>query len=108
MIKPGSLAAQIDHRNTKDETTSVSASAMDEQQKLEISIPSSEEVGNYRWEGKVFANDMATDRPLTFTLSDQSYSVLEAVDDPGRAATQTGTTYGRDAYSRGERGRSHA
>ncbi|MEZ8826821.1 TIGR03503 family protein [Vibrio amylolyticus] len=80
MIKPGSLATQIDHWNTQDEMISVSASAVEEQQKLEVSIPSSEEVGNYRWDGKVYASDMATGRPLTFTLSDQTYSVLEAVD----------------------------
>ncbi|MCK6262615.1 TIGR03503 family protein [Vibrio sp. ZSDE26] len=80
MIKPGSLAAQIEHWNSKDELISVSGSAIEESSKLEMSIPSSDVVGNYRWGGKVFATDMATERPLSFTLSEQTYSVLDEVD----------------------------
>ncbi|MGF1696942.1 TIGR03503 family protein [Vibrio kyushuensis] len=80
MIKPGSLAAHIEHWNAQDELISVSGSASDEADKLDVTIPANEQVGNYRWSGKVFATDMATNRPLRFMLNEQTYSVLDDID----------------------------
>ncbi|MGC9404090.1 TIGR03503 family protein [Vibrio genomosp. F10] len=80
MVKPGSLAAQIDHTNSDGELTSVSGSAIEESEKLDLWIPNSDKVGHYQWQGKVFATDMATGRPLAFMVTDQSYNILEEID----------------------------
>ena len=80
MIKPGSLAATVEHTSPEGALTIVQGSAEDESNKLELLIPYSEKLGNYTWIAESFATEMGSERPLVFPITEHSYGVVEEVD----------------------------
>ncbi|KJY82334.1 glutamate synthase [Vibrio galatheae] len=80
MILPGSIAGHIDHTSPEGQLTSVQGSAPAESNKLELEIPSSENIGLYAWTGEAFATEMGSERPLVFPMTDHTYSVVTEVD----------------------------
>ncbi|EGU40546.1 TIGR03503 family protein [Vibrio scophthalmi] len=81
MIQPGSLAAHIEHRDARGEEIAVENSAADkEAMKVELDIPYSGVIGEYSWNGKVFATELGSHRELMFPLSEQTYSVVKDID----------------------------
>ncbi|MDN3609270.1 TIGR03503 family protein [Vibrio ostreicida] len=80
MIMPGTLAAQIEHQSPDDSDFKVSGSAEEDQEKMELEIPYNDTLGNYLWQGKVFATEMGSGRALAFSLKPRGYSVLKEID----------------------------
>lgn len=80
MIKPGTVAAHIEHTGPNGDMITVQGSADAESQKVELSIPYDGKYGNYSWVGKAFATESGSERPLMFEITEQTYSVVEEVD----------------------------
>ncbi|UUM29948.1 TIGR03503 family protein [Vibrio japonicus] len=80
MIAPGSIAAFVEHKDPKGNVVNVQGSAGQESNKLELTIPYTQLLGNYAWTGGIFATELGSGRPLTFTMDERTYSVVEEVD----------------------------
>lgn len=80
MIAPGSIAATIEHKDPKGNILNAQGSAEKESDKLELTIPYTEMLGNYAWTAGVFATELGSGRPLTFSMNESTYSVVEEVD----------------------------
>lgn len=80
MIAPGSIAAYVEHKDPQGHVLNVQGSAESDSNKLELTIPYTELLGNYSWSGKVFATEMGSGRPLTFSMDEYTYSVVQEVD----------------------------
>lgn len=80
MIKPGSIAGHIEHTSPNGALTTVQGSAGEESNKVTLEIPYSEDLGLYAWQGKAFATEMGSERPLVFPITEHTYSVVEEVD----------------------------
>lgn len=80
MVMPGSLAARVEHTDPDKKTVDVQGAADRESNKLELTIPYSEALGNYAWTGEVYATEMGSGRPLVFDLSQHTYSVVDELD----------------------------
>lgn len=79
-IEPGSISAHIKRIDPENKQVMVEGTADKDKLKLELELPYSGEIGNYTWSGRVYANELGTKRPLMFTISDNTYNVLEEVD----------------------------
>ncbi|KEY90047.1 hypothetical protein CF66_9084 [Candidatus Photodesmus katoptron] len=74
-IVPGSLAASITYHNKKKNTiTTIQGMAKNEDTKLTIEL---ENKKNIRWYGHVYANDIESNRPLSFIIPEQNQSILQ-------------------------------
>ena len=80
MVKPGSISAHVEHIAPDGQKITVQGSAEMESNRLELEIPNSDKLGNYSWSGKAFATEMGSERPLTFTVTEHTYSIVEEVD----------------------------
>ncbi|WP_162045761.1 TIGR03503 family protein [Vibrio taketomensis] len=81
MIAPGSLAAHIEHNDNYDVMDVVEAAAATaEAMKVDVTIPSSMNIGQYSWTGEVYATEMGSGRELIFPLSEHTYSVIKDID----------------------------
>ncbi|OLQ92375.1 TIGR03503 family protein [Vibrio ponticus] len=81
MIKPGSLAAHIEHTNADGGTVSVEGSAAsDEDMSVTLEIPYSDKVGEYSWHGIAYATELGTNRELMLPVTAQTYSVVKDID----------------------------
>jgi uncharacterized protein (TIGR03503 family) len=80
MIEPGTIAATIEHHDPEGHQVDVQGSAAKESNKLELTIPYSDAIGNYSWSGDLFATEMGSGRGLIFPLSEYTYSLVEEVD----------------------------
>ncbi|MZI91644.1 TIGR03503 family protein [Vibrio sp. CAIM 722] len=80
MLEPGSLATQIDHKDPKGAMSHFDGQSEPDSLKVSVNIPNSGEYGQYTWSGTLYANDLASKRPLVFPISEQSYSIVHEVD----------------------------
>lgn len=80
MIEPGSLAAFVEHFDPDERQTDVQGAADKESNKLELTIPYSDALGNYSWTGQVYATEMGSGRGLVFPLNEHTYSLVEELD----------------------------
>lgn len=80
MVEPGSLAAFVEHIDPEERQIDVQGAAVKESNKLELSIPYSDTLGNYSWTGQAYATEMGSGRPLVFPLSEYTYSLVEELD----------------------------
>jgi uncharacterized protein (TIGR03503 family) len=80
MIEPGTIAAAIEHHDPEGHQVDVQGSAAKESNKLELTIPYTEAIGNYSWSGDLFATEMGSGRSLVFPLNEYTYSLVEEVD----------------------------
>ncbi|CAK4069167.1 TIGR03503 family protein [Vibrio sp. 16] len=80
MVEPGSLAAFVEHIDPEERQIDVQGAALKESNKLELSIPYSDTLGNYSWTGQAYATEMGSGRPLVFPLSEYTYSLVEELD----------------------------
>ncbi|MBF4386346.1 TIGR03503 family protein, partial [Vibrio anguillarum] len=48
--------------------------------KISLEIPYNGDNGNYRWSGKLYATELASQRPLYFPLAEHTYSVVDDVN----------------------------
>ncbi len=80
MIEPGSLAAHIRHVDPDKKEFRVEGVAEPESLKMTLTVPYKGELGNYAWEGGIYATDLATKRPLYFPIKESTYSVVQEID----------------------------
>ena len=79
-IKPGSLIAHIEHSSDYADVQYAEGQASEEGRTVNISIPNSSELGNYKWHGHVYATEESSDRPLSFEIAERTYSVVKEID----------------------------
>ncbi len=48
--------------------------------KVPLEVPYNGDLGIYSWSGMVYATDASSQRPLIFSTTEQSYSVVEDID----------------------------
>lgn len=80
MIQPGSLAAHVEHFNPDKAKFVAEAQAGQDELKVSLAVPYHGELGNYVWRGKLYATDLATQRPLYFPIEEHTYSVVNELD----------------------------
>lgn len=80
MIEPGSLAAHVEHRNADDERFLTEGVADKESLKVNLTIPNREQVGQYAWQARLYATDLASQRELYFPIKEHTYSVVKGID----------------------------
>ncbi|MCE0494407.1 TIGR03503 family protein [Vibrio salinus] len=79
-IAPGSLLVHVDHRDSYDNVFSVEGKASEEGFTVNLSIPNKGEFGNFKWDGRIYATEFSTNRPLQFTIPLHTYSVVDEID----------------------------
>ncbi|MDC0609868.1 TIGR03503 family protein [Vibrio sp.] len=79
-IAPGSLLAHIDHSDAYDRVYSEEGEAGKEGFTVNLSVPYNGEHGNFKWDGRVYANEFSTNRPLRFSIPEHTYSVVDEID----------------------------
>ena len=81
MIQPGSLAAHIEHTDARGDRIAVEgATASEDAMKVALSIPYSGVIGEYSWDGELFATELGSGRELMFPLTQHTYSVVKDID----------------------------
>ncbi len=80
MIEPGSLASQIHHIYPDRKEYRVDGVAEPDSLKITLNVPYNGELGNYAWDGGIYATDLATKRPLYFPIKESTYSVVQEID----------------------------
>lgn len=80
MIEPGSLAAHVEHFNADQEQFLTEGVAAKDALKVTLMIPNREKVGNYSWQAKLYATDLASQRELYFPIGLHTYSVVKGID----------------------------
>ncbi|OXX72585.1 TIGR03503 family protein [Vibrio sp. V03_P4A6T147] len=80
MIAPGSIVAHVEHANIYDDIFITEGQSEKEALKLSLEIPYNGDNGNYRWSGKLYATELASQRPLYFPLAEHTYSVVDDVN----------------------------
>ncbi|WP_194566319.1 TIGR03503 family protein [Vibrio anguillarum] len=80
MVEPGSIAAHVEHANIYDDIFATEGLSEKESLKLNLEIPYKGDNGNYRWSGRLYATELASQRPLYFPLSERTYSVVDDVN----------------------------
>lgn len=79
-LEPGSLAMQITHKDEQGHVDHFDAQSPKDSLSLSVDIPNTQEFGQYTWSGTLYANELATKRPLIFPISQQSYSLVHEID----------------------------
>ncbi|EEY98738.1 hypothetical protein VOA_002564 [Vibrio sp. RC586] len=80
MIEPGTLLAHIRHRHPYQDDYLAEAQASKEALTVKLPIPYDGEFGNYTWDGKVWATELASHRELYFPINERSYSVVDELN----------------------------
>ncbi|WP_047460160.1 TIGR03503 family protein [Vibrio fluvialis] len=80
MIQPGSLAAHVEHSNPEKAQYMTEGQADKDSLKVALTVPYTGELGNYSWYGKLYATDLATQRPLYFPIKEHTYGVVDEID----------------------------
>ncbi len=80
MIEPGSLAARIRHTYPDKKEIHVEGVADPGSLKMTLNVPYDGEIGNYSWDGGIYATDLASKRPLYFPIEENTYSVVQEID----------------------------
>jgi uncharacterized protein (TIGR03503 family) len=79
-IKPGSLVVHLEHSNAFGDISYAEGQASEDGRTVNLSVSNTGELGNYKWHGHVYATEQSTDRPLSFAIPEQTYSVVQDVD----------------------------
>ncbi|WP_038183520.1 TIGR03503 family protein [Vibrio rhizosphaerae] len=79
-IEPGSVIAHVDHWDRYDNHFTAEGQADRESLTVKLTIPNDGEVGNFKWNGRVYATEVNSQRPLIFPISEHTYSVVEDVN----------------------------
>ncbi len=79
-IKPGSLVAHVDHWDRYDNHFTAEGQSGSESLTVKLAIPNDGEVGNFKWNGRVYATEANSQRPLVFPIPVHTYSVVEEVN----------------------------
>ncbi|CAH7076898.1 conserved exported hypothetical protein [Vibrio chagasii] len=80
MIEPSSLAVHVEHKAPDEYVMYKQGQADVDAMKVPLEIPYNGELGIYNWSGMVYATDASSQRPLTFPISEHSYSVVQDID----------------------------
>ncbi|CAH6803451.1 conserved exported hypothetical protein [Vibrio chagasii] len=80
MIEPSSLAVHVEHKAQDEYVMYKQGQADVDAMKVPLEIPYNGELGIYNWSGMVYATDASSQRPLTFPISEHSYSVVQDID----------------------------
>jgi uncharacterized protein (TIGR03503 family) len=80
MVARGSLMATVQHKSPLDEIVNTEGKAASEGLTVNLAIPYQGQFGNYSWTGHLYADESATNRPLSFAIPTQTYSVVDEVD----------------------------
>ncbi|CAH6878771.1 conserved exported hypothetical protein [Vibrio chagasii] len=80
MIEPSSLAVHVEHTAPDEYVMYKQGQADVDAMKVPLEIPYNGELGIYNWSGMVYATDASSQRPLTFPISEHSYSVVQDID----------------------------
>ncbi|CAM3735213.1 hypothetical protein VA7868_00708 [Vibrio aerogenes CECT 7868] len=79
-ITPGSLVAHVEQENIYGDVYYAEGSTGEQGQTIKLMIPNSGALGNYKWDGEVYATDFASKRQLAFAVPLHTYSVVEELD----------------------------
>lgn len=80
MIAPSSLAVHVEHKAPDEYVMYKQGQADVDAMKVPLEIPYNGELGIYNWSGMVYATDASSQRPLTFPITEHSYSVVQDID----------------------------
>jgi uncharacterized protein (TIGR03503 family) len=80
MIAPSSLAVHVEHKAPDEYVMYKQGQAEVDAMKVALEVPYNGDLGIYNWSGMVYATDTSSQRPLTFPITEQSYSVVEDID----------------------------
>ena len=80
MIAPSSLAVHIEHKAPGEYVMYKQGQADVDAMKVPLEIPYNGDLGIYNWSGMVYATDASSQRPLTFPITEHSYSVVQDID----------------------------
>ncbi len=80
MVTPGSIAARIRHLEPDDKEFLVEGTSEPDSLTMTLTIPYDGGLGNYSWQGGVYATDLASKRDLYFPLQETTYSVVQGLD----------------------------
>ena len=80
MIAPSSLAVHIEHKAPDEYVMYKQGQADVDAMKVPLEIPYNGDLGIYNWSGMVYATDASSQRPLTFPITEHSYSVVQDID----------------------------
>ncbi|KAA8676657.1 TIGR03503 family protein [Vibrio gigantis] len=80
MIAPSSLAVHVEHKAPHEYVMYKQGQADVDAMKVALEVPYNGELGIYNWSGMVYATDASSQRPLSFPIAEQSYSVVEDID----------------------------
>ncbi len=79
-IEPGSILVHVDHSDSYDQVYSTEGQAAEEGLTVNLSIPNKGAFGNFKWGGRIYATEFSSKRPLQFTISEHTYSVVDEVN----------------------------
>ncbi|MFV8461221.1 TIGR03503 family protein [Vibrio campbellii] len=80
MIAPSSLAVHVEHKAPDEYVMYKQGQADVDAMKVPLEIPDNGDLGIYNWSGMVYATDASSQRPLTFPITEHSYSVVQDID----------------------------
>ncbi|WP_394139834.1 TIGR03503 family protein [Vibrio chagasii] len=80
MIAPSSLAVHVEHKAPDEYVMYKQGQADVDAIKVPLEIPYNGDLGIYNWSGMVYATDASSQRPLTFPITEHSYSVVQDID----------------------------
>ncbi|WP_434566114.1 TIGR03503 family protein [Vibrio chagasii] len=80
MIAPSSLAVHVEHKAPDEYVMYKQGQADVDAMKVPLEIPYNGDLGIYNWSGMVYATDASSQRPLTFPITEHSYSVVQDID----------------------------
>lgn len=80
MIIPGSIVTHIEHSRENGETQLVEGIAEPDSNKTDLLIANDGDYGHYTWDGKVYATEAGSKRPLYFPLKEKAYNVVKEID----------------------------
>ncbi len=80
IINPGSLVVHLEHSNDYDDIEYAEGEASESSLTVNLEVPNSGQLGNYKWHANIFASEEGTDRPLAIDTPEYTYSVVEEID----------------------------
>ena len=80
MIAQSSLAVHVEHKAPDEYVMYKQGQADVDAMKVPLEIPYNGDLGIYNWSGMVYATDASSQRPLTFPITEHSYSVVQDID----------------------------
>ena len=79
-IQPGSVLAHVEMHNPYDDVIAKEGTSSEEGLTVDIEVPYSGFLGNYRWRGRMYATELTSQRPLQFSIPEKTFSIVKGVD----------------------------